>query len=127
MRAPNTHVGVNRIATSVARKYQVKLYEYANLGNQIHSVIKIPRGQTWAGLIRELTGRIALYMKRNGRAVKGQKFWKYRPHTRLIQSWRQAFRAAKQYEVLNQLDAEGFISRKETKTLADLRQIFADG
>jgi hypothetical protein len=66
-------------------------------------------------------------MKRNGRAVKGQKFWKYRPHTRLIQSWRQAFRAAKQYVVLNQLEAEGFISRKETKTLADLRQIFADG
>jgi REP element-mobilizing transposase RayT len=127
MRAPNTHVGVNRIATAVARKYHVKLYEYANVGNHIHAVIKIPRGQTWAGFIRELTGRIALYMKRKGRAIKGQKFWKYRPHTRLVQGWQKAFRTAKQYVILNQLEAEGHISREETKTLADLKLIFSDG
>jgi REP element-mobilizing transposase RayT len=126
MRAPNTHVGVNRIATSVARKYHVKLYEYANVGNHIHAVIKIPHAQAWAGFIRELTGRIALYMKLKGRAIKEQRFWKYRPHTRLVQGWQQAFRTAKQYVVLNQLEAEGFISRKETKTLADLKLIFSD-
>jgi hypothetical protein len=29
--------------------------------------------------------------------------------------------------ILNQLEAEGHISRKETKTLADLKLIFSDG
>jgi hypothetical protein len=75
----------------------------------------------WAGFIRELTGRIAL-------ACQGKKgFWMYRPHTRIVRGWQKAFKIVLDYIYLNQIEAEGFISRKETKTLRDYRLIFGTG
>lgn len=63
MRSPRTHVGVNRLMTSTAQKYGVTIYEYANVGNHLHAVIRLKRLDRWAAFIRELTGRIAWYVK----------------------------------------------------------------
>ena len=122
MRNPKTFGTVHELITNTARKYGVRVYSYENVGNHIHLLIRVPRLSLWAAFIRELTGRIAQVVK----CLLGLSgsFWKFRPHTRIVQGWKKAYQVAKDYLHLNRLEAEGFIDRKEIKTLKDLRAMF---
>lgn len=122
LRLPKTFGAVEAIIQKTAKKYGVTIYKDANVGNHLHLVIHVNKWH-WAKFIRELTGRIAQVLKDMG--IKIEKgFWLYRPHTRIVRGWQKAFRIALDYVELNILEAEGFISRKDTKTLRDLRAIF---
>ena len=79
--------------------------------------MRVTKLTLWASFIRELTGRIAQEL---GLA------WLFRPHTRIIGGWRKAYNVAKDYIYLNNLEAEGWIDRRQTKSLKDLRAIFSD-
>jgi hypothetical protein len=126
MRLPKTFKHVNQTVDRACKKHGVRLYQYANVGNHLHMLIKISHVKRWAAFIRELTGRIAQVAQGLKGPQKGlPNFWKQRPFTRIVRSWRKAFRDAKEYVHLNFLEAEGFISRKETKTLKDLSAIFS--
>ena len=109
---------VNQLVYGLAKKHGVTIYEYANVGNHLHILIKISRIGRWAPFIRELTGRIAQVINLS---------WLFRPHTRIVRGWKKAFRIARDYVKLNILEAEGFIKRSETKTLKDLRILLGDG
>jgi REP element-mobilizing transposase RayT len=125
MRLPKHFTKVNQTVRAVCKKHGVALYEYANVGNHLHMVIKIPQRRRWAAFIRELSGRIAQAAQSLAGQQKAQrKFWSQRPFTRVVRGWRKAFSIAKAYVRLNLYEAEGFISRKETKTLRDLREIW---
>jgi REP element-mobilizing transposase RayT len=125
LRLPKTFKTVQDLIEVTAKKYGVKIYEKANVGNHVHMVIKV-KPRLWARFIRELTGRIAQVLKDMGIGVEGT-FWRYRPHTRIVRGWKTPFKLALEYVRLNQLEALGFIKRSETKTLKDLRAIWADG
>lgn len=119
---------VKRIIVQTNKKHGVTMYGYANVGNHLHMVIKIPARTRWSAYIRELTGRLAqAVQKLKGPAKANGAFWKQRPFTRIVRGWQKAFRKVLEYVELNFLEAEGFISRKQTKTLKDLRAIFDDG
>lgn len=125
LRLPKTYKIVRECIDSTAKKYGVKVYEDANVGNHLHLVIKLHRISLWAPFIRELSGRIAQQLEEILHLEMPAKFWKFRPHTRIIRGWQKAFRIALDYIFLNQMEAEGNIKRSETKTLADYRAIFA--
>lgn len=127
LKLPRTFAKVNSTVSQIARRHGVRVYKYANVGNHLHLLIKIPRLSAWAAFIRELTGRISQIAQGITGQKKGLKFWSQRPFTRIVRGWREAFQDIKQYIALNELEAIGFISRKETRTLKDLRAIFAVG
>ncbi len=132
MRTPKAFKVVNETVKKIAKKHGVKIYKYANVGNHLHLVIKIHSLRSWKAFIRELTGTIARAIHRIFDGVSGpkkakEKFWSQKPYTRIVQGWRRPFEIAKDYVTLNLLEAEGMISRKETKTLADLRELFETG
>src|SRR3954468_20470221 len=60
-----------------AKKYGVRIYEYANVGNHLHILMKLSKMHLWAAFIRELTGRIAQQQEEKG-------FWLHRPFTRVV-------------------------------------------
>ncbi len=152
MRTPRAFGVVNRIVQESARKYGVTIYKFANVGNHLHLLIRVKSQRLWAAFIRELTGRIAQGLQGprirspglqgprirspglQGPRIRSpglqgprrRKFWSQRPFTRIVRGWRQPFRALKEYIGLNILEAEGFISRSETKSLKELRLVFAD-
>jgi hypothetical protein len=126
MRRPKIFGRVNELVERTNHKYCVIMYRFANVGNHLHLLIKISRRRLWAPYIRELAGRIAQEVQGLKGLAKGAGFWEYRPFTRIVRGWRKAFQTAKDYVELNRLEAEGFISRQETKTLKDLRAIWAD-
>ncbi len=127
MRLPKCHHNINDLLDECAKKYGVRIYARSNVGNHLHLIVKLGRVSNWPGFIREVSGRIGLLMRKVGASVKGESYWLHRPFTRIVRSWGKAFKQIKEYIYLNQLEANGFVSRKETKTLKDLRNIWADG
>jgi REP element-mobilizing transposase RayT len=125
LKLPKTFKTVESLIETTAKKYGVKLFKRANMGNHLHLVIQVSP-KLWARFIRELTGRIAQVLREMGVSIE-EGFWLYRPHTRIVRGWKKAFKIALEYVELNLLEVAGHISRRETKTLKDLRQIFADG
>jgi REP element-mobilizing transposase RayT len=125
LRLPQSFATVEKLISQIAKKYGVTVFKRANVGNHIHLVIQI-NSDFWSKFIRELTGRIAQELKAIGLQTE-EGLWLFRPHTRIVRGWKKAFRSALEYVKLNQWEAEGHISRKETKTLKDLRLIWADG
>lgn len=107
MRKAKVHVAVNTSVTRICKKHGVRLYEYANVGNHLHLLIRLPSVRAWAAFIRELTGRIAQIAGE----LKGQEaapnFWKHRPFTRIVRGWQKAYRLAKDYVWMNVLEGEG--------------------
>jgi REP element-mobilizing transposase RayT len=120
MRTPIRFGRIHNAVYSVAEKYGFRVYKYANVGNHLHVVIRISKVQFWPAFIRELTGSIALIA-----GQEGARFWKHRPFTRIIRSWKKAFHMALDYVELNQLEADGHIKRSEIRSLTHLRQLFS--
>lgn len=122
MRNPLLFNAINEIVERVARKYGVKVYEYANAGNHIHLLIRVTKRQLWSAFIREITGRIALKTKRFGRT----KFWIYKSFTRVVSGWKKAFNSVRDYVTLNRHEADGAIKRGDVKNLRELYAIWSE-
>lgn len=117
---------VNDMVEACAKRHGVKVYRYANVGNHLHMVIRLSKISRWASFIRELTGKIAFLMRANRTTEAGEGYWLHRPFTRIVRSWKKGFKNLCEYVHLNVLEAQGFIKRKDTKTLKDLRAIWAE-
>jgi REP element-mobilizing transposase RayT len=114
---------VNKLVYFVAKRHGVRIYKYSNVGNHLHLLIKIPHVHRWAAFIRELTGRIAQELIGELKLPDQLRFWKFRPHTRIVRGWQKAYRIAKEYIYLNQLEADGCIDRKQIHNLRALKQL----
>lgn len=58
LRLPKVFGKVNREAARVCKKRGVTVYKYANVGNHLHFVLKIPGRRRWAAFIRQFGMRI---------------------------------------------------------------------
>src|SRR5262245_56891845 len=65
LRLPKTFKTVETLTVQTAKKYGVKIFKRANVGNHLHLVIQM-NPKLWAKFIRELTGRIAQVIKELG-------------------------------------------------------------
>lgn len=122
LRTPKNFGKISAILRSTAEKYGVRIFGSANVGNHIHIVLKIADRKKWSAFIRELTGRMAF----TARSARPGRFWIHRPFTRIIRSWKKAFRSVLDYVYLNQLEAEGHIRRTQVASFKQLKAIFAD-
>lgn len=105
---------MNALVGQVAKKHGIRLYDYANVGNHLHILIKLRSIPGWRAFIRELTGRLAQVVQGLGARDKKKGFWDQRPFTRIVRGWRRAYRIMKDYIIKNKLEAEGLIPRKQT-------------
>ena len=123
LRIPKTYAKVHKIIETSAKKHGVRVYSYVNVGNHIHFALKLHHVHRWPGFIRELTGRIALYMKKTNKEWK----WLYRPFTRIVQGWKKAYRALQNYLDVNALEAQGIVTRQEIKFMKEFRAKWGAG
>lgn len=101
---------VERVLAKLATKYGVKIQQLAINSNHIHVLLKLSNRHTYAAFIRSLTGIIALQIsKSNKLRALSKKFWEYRPFTRIVEGFK-AFSIARDYMLLNQLEAFGAIA-----------------
>jgi REP element-mobilizing transposase RayT len=103
---------VERTLRNLARRYGIKIYEFANVGNHLHLLIKLRKRYTFTPFIRALSGIIALKVTGTSKLEKLEnKFWDYRPWTRIVE-WKKAYTVARDYVIQNHLEAIGFILHK---------------
>lgn len=101
---------VEKVLAKLAAKYGVKIQQLAINTNHIHILLKLSNRYTYAAFIRSLTGTIAIQIsKANKFKSLTKKFWEYRPFTRIVESFK-AFSIARDYVLLNQLEALGAIA-----------------
>jgi len=101
---------VEKTLKLLAKKYGIKIHEFANAGNHLQLLIKLQNRGNFKPFVRALTGTIAL--KATGATkLKGleEKFWDYRPWTRVIEL-KKAYSIAKDDFVLKHLEKIGFLA-----------------
>lgn len=122
--SPSNLRRVNEIVRAHCARYGVKLIEYSNNFNHLHLLVKFGSRAVYLRFIRSLTGSIALAVSgcskiKSLKAVFGEGgFWDFRPFTRIVRSW-PGYRVARDYVVLNQLEAAG-VSPKRKGRLRDV-------
>ena len=101
----------------IAKRWGVKLYRYANVGNHIHMLIKVPSRAVWQRFLREVAGGIALIITgaRKGSALtrndSGRGFWDHLAFTRIVHFGRD-FEGMKRYLIKNLFEAMGVPMKK---------------
>lgn len=108
LKKQSVFTAVDQTVASTCRKHGIRLYEYANVGNHLHLLIRLRAVSGWAAFIRELTGRLAQIASPNGCG----RFWMCRPFTRIVRGWNRAYRTVKDYVWMNVLESEGLATRK---------------
>ena len=130
---------VDRLVTTISARFNVKIVKFANVGNHLHLVVKLPsRGSTsrrqYSKWIRLLTSRIAFEI---GGSKKGEpfrdedgrkaKFWDAIPFSRVIHG-RRGWDVVDQYVLKNEFQAQGFskdMAEAMAEEIYDSRRAFA--
>lgn len=119
---------VKELVETISNKFHVRVVRYANVGNHLHLVIRLPGRSAvarshYGNWIRVLTSRIA---KEVGGAKRGEplkdergkrtKFWDSIPFTRVIHG-RRGWQVMTRYVLTNEIEAQG-INRELAEVLA---------
>jgi len=101
----------------LAKHWGVRIYRFANVGNHIHLLIKVPSRAIWRRFIRELSGGIAVIVTgaRKGSSLtkneSGRGFWDGLVFTRIVKFGRDFF-GVKTYLAKNLFEAAGLPMKK---------------
>ncbi|MDZ4678706.1 MAG: transposase [Oligoflexia bacterium] len=115
-------IKIREIVSKFSTKYGVRILSLANVGNHLHFQIKLSNRFAYKPFIRAITAAIAMGVTGTSRWNKLKKeakdrFWDYRPFTRVVQSFR-AFLNLRDYIQINQLEGLG-TSRVEARFILE--------
>ncbi len=97
---------------ALAKRWGVRLYRYANVGNHIHLLIRVPSRIIWKRFLRELAGGIAIIVTgaKKGASLNknetGRSFWDHLTFTRIVHFGRD-FKGMGRYLIKNLFEAAG--------------------
>lgn len=103
---------IHRFTENLAEHWGVRLYRYANVGNHIHLLVKVPSRAVWQRFLRELAGGIAVIVtgaKKGSplpRNETGRGFWDHLAFTRIVHFGRD-FRNVGRYVIKNLFEGAG--------------------
>jgi hypothetical protein len=98
---------IREIVERFSEKYGVKILSLANVGNHLHFHMKLSNRFTYRAFIRAVTSAITMAITGASRFKPLQeKFWDYRPFTRIIESFKD-FLGVEDYLEVNSLESIG--------------------
>ena len=114
MLAPAHAIRVKQILGEDAARFGVRVLEFANVGNHLHLLVKASNRRAFIYFLRSFAGRLAMHLTgaRKGEPLPSkQSFWDQRPFTRIVIG-RRGSRIARDYVILNWLEAAGVVPRR---------------
>lgn len=110
------------IVRKFAQKYGVKILGHGDPGNHIHLHVQLSNRHAYKRFIRAVTSAIAMAITGASRWKKiNFKFWDYRPFTRVVIG-RRGFLAARDYVLINKLEAQGVEREDARQGIINLRR-----
>jgi REP element-mobilizing transposase RayT len=137
-KAPHNRGAIEKIISRFSAKYGVRIISLANVGTHLHFHVKIAKRRGYLCFIRAVTAAIAMHVSGKNRwtlkklvepARTGvrrrerqhrDKFWDYRPFTRIVDGFR-AFLNLRDYIQINQLEGLGVPRHQARFLLASVR------
>ena len=107
MLRPRHARAVNFLVVTLAERYDVRVYSFANVGNHLHIIASVKRREALRNFMRVLTQMI---MFRVTGACKGSpqgRFWDSSYYSR-VASWGAEYKRLRRYLQKNHLEAFGF-------------------
>jgi REP element-mobilizing transposase RayT len=132
MLRPKNAEHIHQLTQKLSRRWGVRIYRYANVGNHIHLLVKVPSRAIWQRFIRELTGGIALIVTgaKKGAGLErnetGRGFWDRLVFTRIVGFGRD-FNGVMQYLIKNLFEAAGLPMKRLLSQGFQLTTIRRDG
>lgn len=103
---------IHAFTHKTAKRWGVRIYRYANVGNHIHLLIRVRSRAAWQRFVRELSGGIAMIVTgaRKGAGLakneQGRSFWDHLAFTRIVTFGRE-FAGVARYLIKNLFEAAG--------------------
>jgi REP element-mobilizing transposase RayT len=106
---------VDRMVRRMAARFDVRILQYANVGNHLHILIKAKTREDVQNFLRAAAGSVA-------RVVKGiGKFWDYLAFSVIVRDWFEHYRRVRRYIIRNFLEAQSLIPYDRSRPLFGLR------
>ena len=99
---------------SLASRWGVTVYQWANSGNHLHFLIRAKTRAGFQNFLRVLSGKVAQKVtgSQRGRPLE-KRFWGLLAYSRVVE-WGRAFLTAKRYVLQNELEALGLVPYTST-------------
>jgi len=114
---PRNERHIHDFTHKLAKKWGVRIYRYANVGNHIHLLVRVRSRELWKRFLRELAGGIPMIVTgaKKGVALKKNEtergFWDHLAFTRII-SFGRDFENMGRYLIKNIFEANGYAIKK---------------
>ncbi|MBI4402561.1 MAG: transposase [Deltaproteobacteria bacterium] len=105
---------VRSCLSKLSRRYEVRVYQFANAGSHLHLVIRAKRRESFQAFLRAFAGTVALKVTKASKSNPFGKFWCYLCYSRLVE-WGAAFKTVKAYVFRNELECLGLIPYEARK------------
>jgi REP element-mobilizing transposase RayT len=101
------------LVRKIAKKRQLRVYRYVNVGNHLHLILKTPTRFHFQTFLRELAGSLAMMITGagKGRALAGR-FWDQLAWTRIV-NWGKDFQGLCRYFIKNIFESQGLYSKAQ--------------
>jgi REP element-mobilizing transposase RayT len=127
---------IENFVQKTAKRWGVRIYRFANVGNHLHLLIRVRSRETWKSFSRELSGGIAQIVtgSKKGMALERTQggempesarrgFWDHLVFTRIV-SFGRDFKGVASYLIKNLFEASGVPMKKHLKE--GFRILFVD-
>ncbi|MGK5085543.1 transposase [Bdellovibrionota bacterium FG-1] len=125
-------VAIEVLLQKLAKKWGIRVYRFANVGNHLHLLIRVPSRAVWRRFLRRFAGGVAMIVTgaRKGHSLApnstGRAFWDGLAFTRIVHFGRDYHRVAL-YMVKNLFEAMGIPMKRLLAEGVRLRMISHDG
>jgi REP element-mobilizing transposase RayT len=99
---------VDTRSQAIAKKWGIRIYRQANVGNHIHFLLSTPSRRAFQGFLRELSGTLAMLITGAHKGNPVGKFWDQLAYSAVVQ-WGRHFRNVTDYVIKNLFESAGFL------------------
>jgi hypothetical protein len=113
---------VAEVLRASARRHNVRVYEFANVGSHLHLLVRARRREDFQAFLRSFAGLVARRVtgSRRGRPLEGGPFWSALAWSRLV-AWGRDYMGVRHYIFRNRIEAtDGSAVRRALELGAEL-------
>jgi REP element-mobilizing transposase RayT len=96
---------VREVLRRMARRFEVRIYDFANVGSHLHLVLRVRRREAFQGFLRSFAGIVARRILGAERGRRAGRFFDGLAWTRVI-AWGRDYGGVRHYVFRNQLEGE---------------------